>query len=486
MTRGGTRGEITASAVGSFVVLFVTHSVIRGGDSPTSAARVSLTNQPMRSPALPRNVQQGSVAATVANLARGTRPSDTWRSAAFTILRLNPKECEALGRVFEDEDAADERRVLVLDLLAGAGTFEAQVVMRRLLALAIARRDSKMFVTYVQRLGFVEHPDGPTLRFLMSVLAESRGEALEIRAACAYALGAAAGHAYRAGDHDAAIRASDVLRRDLLRASTAREKAAFVTALGNAGIPHDAPTVMRFVHDAEASVRAAAALALRLVEAPEAKAKLLEMITDADEKVAHSALVGLSAHRLDEDDLDRLAELVLAGRTSLALDGAILRLVVAHGGKLQPQGTGHRRGVIENALRLLLGRVETGVPSGMPGTSGEHPVVRGGQRMIVRAGGSAESWTKPSQGVPLFSSAYSSSAPPPPSSHSDEELTIARPVRPIRGMGGSVGSSGSYRMVHEPGRLQELGLDPNARTSNIPSPPQTRGDVSPMATIRRR
>lgn len=455
----------------------------------------------MRNPPLPRALparppfQQGSVAETVANLPRGTRPSDVWRTAAFTILRLNPKECESLGSVFEDEDIADERRVLVLDLLAGAGTFEAQVVMRRLLALAVARRDSKMFVTYVQRLGFVEHPDGPTLRFLMSVLAESRAELLDVRAACAYALGAAAGNAHRAGDQDAAIRASDVLRRDLLRAGTAREKAAFVTALGNAGIPHDAPTIMRFVHDAEAPVRAAAALALRLVEAPEAKGKLLEMITDADDKVAHSALVGLSAHRLDEDDLDRLAELVLAGRTSLALDGAILRLVVAHGGKLQPQGTGNRRGVIENALRLLLGRVETALPTGMPGTSGEHPIVRGGQRMIVHAGGSAESWTKPSQvaSSAMFSSAYSSSAPPPPSSHSDEELTIARPIAPIpiRGMYGNqspfgASASSSYAIVHEPGRLRELGLDPNGRSSNLPAPPATRSAPSPMATIKRR
>lgn len=446
----------------------------------------------MRSPvALPRNDQQGSVAATVANLPRGTRPSDTWRTAAFTILRLNPKECETLGRVFEDEEIADERRVLVLDLLAGAGTFEAQVVIRRLLALAIARRDSKMFATFVQRLGFVDHPDGPSLRFLMSVLAESRGEPLEIRAACAYALGAAAGHAYRAGDHEAAVRASDVLRRDLLRAATAREKAALITALGNAGIPHDAPTIMRFVHDPEAVVRAAAALALRLVDAPEAKAKLLEMIADADDKVAHSALVGLSSHRLDEDDLDRLAELVLAGRTSLALDGTILRLVVAHGSKLQPMGTGNRRSVIENALRLLLSRVETAVPAGMPGTSGEHPIVRGGQRMIIDRGGSAESWTKPSQGVFSQHSPHvpQSSWPPPPSSCSDEEATIMRPVRPVRPSAGpfGVGSSGSYRMVHQAASLEELGLDTHARSSNIPSPPQTRAraHVSPMATIRR-
>jgi hypothetical protein len=303
---------------------------------------------------------QGSVAATIARLPDGTRPSDRWRTAAYTILRLSSKECETLGTIFELEGVADERRMLVLDLLAGAGTFEAQVVIRRLLALAIARRDSETFVTYVQRLASVEHPDGPTLRFLMSVLAESRGESIDIRAACAYALGAAAGQAYRAGDHDSALRATDVLRRELLRAATPREKASIITALGNAGIPNDAPMIMRFVRDAEPAVRASAALALRLAPASEAKTTLLEMIADAEDKVAHGALVALSAHRLDEDDLERLAELVLAGRTSLALDGAILRLVVAQGGKLQPQRVSQRPNVIENALRLLLDRAEPG------------------------------------------------------------------------------------------------------------------------------
>jgi hypothetical protein len=47
------------------------------------------------------------------------------------------------------------------------------------------------------------------------------------------------------------------------------------------------------------------------------------------------------------------------------------------------------------------------------------------------------------------------------------------------------GSSGSYRIMHEPGRLEALGLDPTARSSNLPEPPR-RGGLSPMATIRRR
>lgn len=334
-------------------------------------------------PPLPRHAQQGSVAQTVRALPRGVRPSDVWRHAAFAILRLNAKECEQLGAVFEDDDIAEERRVLVLDLLAGAGTFEAQAVMRKLLALAIARRDARMFATFVQRLGFVEHPDGPTLRFLMSVVAESKREAPDVRAACAYALGAAAGQAFRAGDHDAAVRASDVLRRDLLHAGAPREKAALLTALGNAGIPDDATTILRYVHDADASVRAAAALALRKIDSPEAKARLLELLADPEQKVAHGALIALAEHHLEEPDLERLSELVLAGRTALALDARILRVILAEGGQLQP--TGNRPGAIENALRLLLGRVEA---AGTENATGEHRLVSGMHRVQLTQGGS--------------------------------------------------------------------------------------------------
>lgn len=332
-------------------------------------------------PPLPLHAKEGTVAQTVRALPRGARPSDVWRSAAFAILRLNARECELLGQVFEDDAIVEERRVLVLDLLAGAGTAEAQAVMRRLLALGIARRDARMFVTFVQRLGFVEHPDAATLRLLTCVLAESRDEQPEIRAACAYALGAAAGQAFRAGDAEAAVRASDALRRGLRAADSACERASLLTALGNAGIPHDLPVILRHVHDVEARVRAAAALALRKIHEAEARAALVEMLADPEDRVAGAAVLSLCEHALDPRDLERVAELVLGGRTALALDGRILRVIVSNGGSLEP--CGHRPGAVENALRLLLGRVEAAVETGI---SGEHRVVTGGHRVVVTKG----------------------------------------------------------------------------------------------------
>ena len=86
-----------------------------------------------------------SVATTLRNLPQGASPTDVWKSAAHALLRIDASEADALGAVFEDPSTTDERRQLVLDLLAGAGTVEAQVVMRRLLSLLIARRNCRVF-----------------------------------------------------------------------------------------------------------------------------------------------------------------------------------------------------------------------------------------------------------------------------------------------------------------------------------------------------
>jgi hypothetical protein len=352
------------------------------------------------------------VAQTLCGLARGVQPSEVWRGAAFVLLRLNPKECEALGLVFEDESVRDDLRGLILDLLAGAGTFEAQVVIRRLLALAVARRTSRTFAGYVQRLGFVEGPDGPTLRFLMSVYAESRAEAHDVRAACAYALGAAAGNAFTAGEPEAAIRASDVLRRDLLSAGSVVEKCALLTALGNAGIATDVMLLTRFTQDAQSHVRAAAAIAMRKMSVPEARTQLVALLADCDPKVAQSALVALSEQKLDDEELEKVAELVLGGRTSLAIDARVLRLLVAQRPRLT--SCPGRAGAIETALRLLLGRVEAAEPR----ASGS------GERRV----GSASSYP-PARRVQSSAPPATLASPPPPPVPLDVRAVQVRAVQ---------------------------------------------------------
>lgn len=497
-------------------------------------------------PPLPPHALQGSVASTLRSLAAGTQPSEVWRTAAFALLRLNPKECEALALVFEEEAATDHQRLLVLDLLAGAGSFEAQVVIRRLLALAVARRDGRVFATFVQRLGIVEAPDGPTLRFLMSVYAESRHEPHDVRAACAYALGAAAGQALSSGETDAAVRASDVLRRDLLSAATAAEKCATVTALGNAGVASDIMVISRFTQDAEAPVRAAAALALRKLHVPEARAHLVQLVGDREAKVAQSALAALSEHKLDDAELEGLAEQVTGGHTQVGLDMQILRLIV----KQRPRLTSvpGRATAIENALRLLLGRVEAAASGdGITATgsgSGERRVVFPSPTKfpsVTSASGSIPTMMRsdltpiPPPPAPLQATARSAVpaamrmtapqtayVPQPPMTMPQDRFEATNPAisqavtvvdqAPLAQTVMTASpipppppapqpGSGSYRLVN-PGdsvetvraRMIEMGLDPNARMSIIPQPPPKRAPGSeprqptrlgPEAIIRR-
>lgn len=304
-------------------------------------------------PTLPRHTLSGSIASALRGRRPGVPVPDVWRAAAVALVRLNAKEREALALLFEDEGTSDETRFTVLDLLARAGTHDAQVVLRRLLAHGVARRDSRTFAAMAQRLAAVERPDGATLRFLMSVYAESRREAPDVRAACAYALGLAAGHARAAGDEEVAVRASEILRRDLRAAPSAAERCALLTALGNVGLPLDAHLVVPHAVDPQPSVRAATAFALRKLACADARSQLVAMVADEDPNVAHRALSALADLELDADELERLAGVVLAGRTAPSFDARVLRLLTQC-----PRTTRDGPDSVESAVRFLLCRIE--------------------------------------------------------------------------------------------------------------------------------
>jgi hypothetical protein len=303
-------------------------------------------------------IPPGSIAAMVRALPKGGQASGSLRDTACQTLRLSHArgvaECEALGRFFEDESTETDRRVLVLDLLAQAGTPQAQAVMRRLLSLDVARRDRRCFASFIQRVGYVERPEVDTLRFLVSVYAETRHEA-EVHTACAYAVGAVAGRAHVWGLVEPAMRACEALRRDLFSASEREEKCLLLAALGHAGLDADVATILRFVDERERRVRSAAVLALRKMHTPEAKAWLLSTLGKAHPTLAEDALSALFEQLFSPEELVRLAELVLANRTPPALDRRVLRLIVTQkpGAMAMVDGP-----VIDAAVKLLLERLD--------------------------------------------------------------------------------------------------------------------------------
>jgi hypothetical protein len=251
------------------------------------------------------------------------------------------------------DDLPEERRTLVLDLLASAGTPEAQGVMRRLLSLDVARRDGRSFAKFVQRLGFLERPDADTLAYLVGIYDETRDDAEEVHAACAYALGAAIGRAHLWGHVDVRD-AAGVLRRDLLAATSVASKTRLLTALGHAGIESDGPILLRLADDREPRVRAAAILALRKINTREVKSWLLGALGGRDAALADAALSALFDQLLSEDELARLAELVVTDRTSRQLDRRVLRLLV-----IQKLNAIHHSPVVESATHVLLGRLDS-------------------------------------------------------------------------------------------------------------------------------
>src|SRR5262245_18151137 len=197
----------------------------------------------MGSPVPP--VPPNSIASAIRSLPDGGKVSSAFRDAACASLRMSRTrggaECEALGVVF-DEISDEARRILILDLLAAAGTPQAQSVMRLLLARrSLHAQLCATFGTFIQRLGFVERPDQLTLRFLTNIYARVDVRSPGLRTVCAYTLGASISRAHLWGLVVPAVRAADLLRRDLLLARTIADKCMLIMALGKTGLEDHAP-----------------------------------------------------------------------------------------------------------------------------------------------------------------------------------------------------------------------------------------------------
>ena len=317
---------------------------------------------PVPSPAPPprRDAPRRALAQTLLALPAGSAPAEDWRAAAAVLLRVAAGEVDALVVAFEAPTTREETRAAVLELLAGAGTPEAQAAMRRCLSSHLARRSSVVFADLVQRLGRIAAPEPATLRYLETVYGEARTESEGVRAACAYALGASAGNARQAGEEAGAVAATEPLRHDLLEARTTGWRRVLVLALGNAGLTVDLAAIVGAAADSEPTVRAAAAVALRCLDARGARGQLLTMLADVDPRVAEGALAALAMHALDEGELERLATSVIEGATAPALDAGLLRLLTTQATEVKAARlrSARRTNPIEAALRILLGRAE--------------------------------------------------------------------------------------------------------------------------------
>lgn len=260
--------------------------------------------------------------------ASGTMPDvERWLYRASGLVLAQPALARELADLFRRPTTTPAGRALVLDVLAAAGSAEAQAAMRAALDSSAARARPGEYALYVQRFSMVQSPDAATVDFLARAMRQG-GDA-DARSGAAYAFGSAIGRRARAGDRDA-LRGGDALASELRAARTPSAKKAMLGALGNAALAESVPLLASMTRDADPSVRAAAVSSLRNVPGHDAAAALLASVADSSPEVERAAMGALAQRELTDADVTAFSDVVTRGATSIGSDGALVNALAPH------------------------------------------------------------------------------------------------------------------------------------------------------------
>ena len=247
--------------------------------------------------------------------AAGAGPDhNRWLWRATGLLQLEPALCGALAARFEVEGTPLAKRALMMDLLVGAGTPEAQAALRTILGgEAAAALGEAAYGTLFQRLALVGRPDAATARFVEAAYETSEGF---VKEAATVTLGAVAAGLAEGGDQEGADAVVGRLRADLGVTVAPEGQIPLIRALGNAGSGGAVDALLSAGTSADPAVRRAVASALRKTPTDEARDALVGLIGDADPGVQASALEVTSVMPLDAARVDEVVGLVLSDRVS--------------------------------------------------------------------------------------------------------------------------------------------------------------------------
>ena len=117
-----------------------------------------------------------------------------WLWKAVALLRHDDSACRELEQEFAAAGGAVRYRALLVDLLVGAGSTQAQESLRMMLGTKEAR-SSPTFGNLVQRLAHLNRPDAHTLEFVRDAYTDDGVDQMSAAAA----LGGVAGNVYRSG-----------------------------------------------------------------------------------------------------------------------------------------------------------------------------------------------------------------------------------------------------------------------------------------------
>jgi hypothetical protein len=242
---------------------------------------------------------------------------------ATGLLEREPELCARLVELFQQGGTDVRGRAVLLELLAGAGTPEAQVAMVKALSTRQARGD-KQYHMLLGRLALVQEPTAETVEFARQEYEQSQGA---VRIASTYVLGATAGALHRNGGADKAQAAVQRLVADLRAASAPEHQAHLLLGLGNAGVAEHAPLIASYAQSSDEQVRRAAAKALRKVPSEQSQQVLLELVGDQAQRVQATALDTLTRFELGPQALVQLRDEVLTGRLDPQSYGSLVTLV---------------------------------------------------------------------------------------------------------------------------------------------------------------
>ena len=230
-----------------------------------------------------------------------------WLWRATGLLLLEPGLAADLADTFADGNAT--HRELVLDLLAAAGTAQAQLAMRDLLSEP-AHQAAAGFPLQLQRLSTLRNPEPATVD-LVRGLFDDHHAAHGNHWAAGYALGSTAGALYDA-DPAAALEAAAPLVEALASVSDATDRRHLLASLGNAALPEHAAAVRAHADDASPHVQAATARALRDLDDQASVDALHGLLADPSVAVQRAALGALQSRAgAVEDILGRVADGVI-------------------------------------------------------------------------------------------------------------------------------------------------------------------------------
>ena len=279
---------------------------------------------------LARNFADGltgfDISVAVRSAGHGLPPETGFMVRAVGRLRGWPDSADELVEIFDSSDALEARR-LVFDILASAGTPQAQRVMWELQERDDVRSNPD-FPNLVQRWAFVEHPTSESAAFLLELHRDAFDRDDDgTRTALLYPMGSMS-RRIEVVDPLASAALLETIRADIEPEAHRDRLTAAIAGLGNAGRSSDLSTLLAFTTRDDAQFRVSAAEALRFQGEPEAEHRLLEMLGDENRFVAQQALAALG--HIDRPNVPtRLARAALEHKVNPAIASSVASEIIA-------------------------------------------------------------------------------------------------------------------------------------------------------------